>query len=372
MQGTIGKNVPDPSQRPTYLHQGAIRVNPGEEPEQMQVTKYVHSTAGTEGGSVLATLDRAGHEPTVELVPGMPTSRTSVAAALRQGVLAHDDSGRLCDAKTASGKQQTLQTKEDEQRSVVERQQREQQREQANAFGADAFSAEDDNLWAQDIAPLPQHSYDAAVSSTIGAIVQGAGDLDQSAMQLARSAGLEPEMARDYIQQGVAMHERTVARAVAKLGIGEDRLEAFYDHVRGKPQQLQDAIQRMVHMRDMTAWKDLAVDFRVHNPPNLAVFHQRGYETHIDRTTGDVLLRKGGSDWLSLDAIARSPAPQAATKAAPVPPPPPRREPVDLSMWESAGYLVHVDETGEGWVRDRRPGRPWQNARDLMKAREAR
>ncbi|MGA0610645.1 hypothetical protein [Caldimonas sp. KR1-144] len=301
-QGTIGVDTSAQQDAASRVLTGAVSLTAGGDAVQHGATRYIHSSEGREGGSVLATLSRAGTSQTVELVPGVPGSRTTVALALREGVLVRDSAGNLQDAKTAAGQQHTLETKAEEHLLANERQQQDQQQ----GFGTDAWSAEDDQLWAQDIDPLPQQSYDSAVASAIGSIVHGSVGLDQTAQALARSAGIDPEMATDYVQQGVAMYERTVARAVSQLGIEGERLEQFYEHVRGQPEKLQDAIQRMVHMRDMSAWKDLAVTFKVRNPGDLTAYHSVGFETHVDRDTGEVMLRRGTGRWIAASELVKS------------------------------------------------------------------
>lgn len=95
-QDTSALNAPR-----SRVYTGPIRLNIGDPRGAVQDAGRVtfqHTTDGKAGGSVAATLRRAGTEQTVELIPGDPSSRTGVTSAIREGLLVRDASGHLQDA----------------------------------------------------------------------------------------------------------------------------------------------------------------------------------------------------------------------------------------------------------------------------------
>lgn len=239
----------------TRVHEGVHRITAGDDaPTTVGVARHVMTFSGTAGGSVADTLQTLNGTQTVELVPGQPATRTDVRTAMREGLIQRGAGGRWVDAAAAQAAVQDLKAVDTP--------------EPAPQDGPDAgaFSAHDDALWAEDIAPIPQGAYDAALASMTGIASRGAGDMKRTALALAEAAGMEPELAMDYLEQGHAYYERTVARSVAPLGIGEDRLQDFYSHCQRDQGRLQDAIQKLTHGRDLSGFKAMAGVWLAKNP----------------------------------------------------------------------------------------------------------
>lgn len=298
--------APQVPREATRVYSGTTRFSFGDDEAQATsgVTRFAHSTAGTTGGSVAATLDRAGHRSTVELVPGVPSSRTDVAVALREGLLVRNAAGDLVDPQDAQQRADGLVPPAQVQDQPVDR-------------GAGVFDAGEDADWAADIEPLPQNSYDAAVASVVAVAAHGVGSLEDTAKALAANAGIDPELAGEYVQEGVAMYERAVARALAPMGLEGDRLQEAYEYMRARPGELQDAIQKLVHARDPSGFKNLAKDFRVANPGDLTMYKQAGLETRVDRDTGDLMVRHGQGGWQRAADLAKASAPVAVNPQRP-------------------------------------------------------
>ncbi len=167
-------------------------------PSEVEQTRHSHNTSfGTNGGSVTATLNSTFGRPSVELVPGDPSTRTSVETALREGLIRRNPWGQFEDVLTDDGKQTSLPADPTEKEALVDR-------------SEGAFDPSDDQDWAADIEPLPQHSYDGAVASAVAVVAHGMGSFEDTAKALAASAAISPELAREFVEQGYAMHERTV------------------------------------------------------------------------------------------------------------------------------------------------------------------
>lgn len=263
---------------------GAVQMTYGSEPvEAGPVARHVESQQGRHGAPVMSTL-RRGSTDSVELEPGNPASRTSLAVAERDGLIRRNAAGVYEDVLKSTAEPTAASAENDP------------SDDQPDA-DAGVFNAEEDSLWAEDIAPLPQSAYDSAQASVVAVIAHGMGSVEDTAKSLAKSAGIEPAMALDYVTEGIAMHERTVARALAPLGLTGGRLEEAYAAFRDQPARLQDAIQRLVHQRDPSGFREMATDFRRSNPGDLSAYKAAGFETTVDQQTGEVLVKLPGGDW---------------------------------------------------------------------------
>jgi hypothetical protein len=282
-------HTPAPSFR---VISGATIHNTGADaaPHEASSGHYQVTHEGAAGGSVLATRQRVMGADTVELIPGTPGSRTNISAALKAGLIEEFAPGQYREAAARSAQE------------AAEEAQPEPQQDP----GAGVFDAEDDQLWAEDIAPLPQPAYDAAVASGIAAIAHGQGSFEQTAKALSSNAGIEPALAQEYVEQGAAMYERAVARGLEPLGLTGARLQQFYDATREDPKALQDALQRLLHMRDVSGFRDMAIAWQTRNPgPEVDQLKAAGFETFTDRETGDLFVRRGQDGWVPAKALLK-------------------------------------------------------------------
>jgi hypothetical protein len=287
-QGTIGTDTSRINEPTSKVHQGTVRMTAGGEVEQPGPARHVVSFDGAPGGSVLATRQRVNGHDTVEIVPGQPGTRTLLRTALQDGLIRETAPGIYEDAKGTDGEQRTAADGLAEQQAGQEKQSAEQ---------AQYVDSDEETAWASDIEPLPQHAYDAASASAIGAVLRG-DNFEDAAKSLAHSAGIAPELAADYVEQGFAKARRMVDRALAPLGLNGERLEQFYEAARQSPQELQDAMQRAWWTNDASGFKAMAVRWKVQNPGDLSVYRQAGFEVHVDRDSGDVMLKRESGGWV--------------------------------------------------------------------------
>ncbi len=209
--------------------------------------------SGTAGGSVAATLRTSTGNPSVELIPGNPASRTSVQVAMREGLIRQDPlTGQWLDAVPFVAPEAA----EEQPGQTTEQDQQDDRRDD----GAAAFDPEDQSLWAQDIEPLPQGTYDAAVGRAISVAV-GTGDPARLVTELAQGAGISPELAQDYVTQGVAMYERVAERALAPILATPELRSEFRESFRKDPGRAADALRYMVQGGDTRPLLDLARAF---------------------------------------------------------------------------------------------------------------
>lgn len=292
-----------------------------------KLTTYAHTTAGASGGSVLASLDRQGKSQSVELVPGVPSSRTDVAVALREGLLVRDAAGNLQDAPDAAQKVEAMQAGPKEEQPQTDP-------------GAGVFNPEHDSIWNSAIADMSQPAYDAAIAAGIAATI-GQGDATQIAKALAANAGLEPEQANELVGAGIDMYTQVVERALAPLGLEGERLDASFEWMRSQPAKLQDALGRLLHGRDVGGFLDLAKDFRVArpDPAQVSMFKAAGMESRVDRDTGDLMVRAGQGRWRRgsdiLKGAPAAPAVQARAPAAAPATPASQRKVIDPATGET-------------------------------------
>lgn len=282
-------NAPAPSvPESTRVCGGTVRFTNGDAEATSTGGPARHQVSfdGVAGGSVVATMQRHGQHQTVELVPGQPGSRTQLSVALREGVIRQTQPGIYEDV---SGRPE----------GIVEALNA-PAAEPGQAAEEDHFDVEDKQDWGRAIEPLPQSSYDAAVASAGLAVATGGG-LSRAAHDLASSAGIEVAQAREYVEAGVAIHERTVARAV---GLEGPRKEAFYAHCREHPGPLQDAIQRLVHRRDVSGFVALSKAFNRAQPGDLSSWTAAGFETHMGHDD-ELMVRHGSGDWVMAKELGR-------------------------------------------------------------------
>jgi hypothetical protein len=206
---------------------------------------YNHTIDGHAGDPVMATLAYSGTAQTVELEPGNPASRTTVAAAVKMGLIRPRLGGGYEDV-TNQAQAREAALAEPKEVPVVDP-------------GAGLFSESEDRAYAQLIDPLPQHAYDGAMAVMVGAVARGLGTQEDAAAKLSEVAGVEPGQAAEMVAAAHSHYSRVVARALAPMGLAGDSLEAAYAHMQAhEPARLQDAIQRLTHGRDVSGFQALA------------------------------------------------------------------------------------------------------------------
>jgi len=216
--------------------------------QDLGLTRHAMTTDGVQGGSVLGTLRKEGPRQSVELIPGVPASRTDVQTAVREGLLRVNTAGHLEDA----GNQQQL---------VQRSQEVPQQESTLGDPGGEAFTPRADAEYAAVIDPIPQGAYDSAVARMTGHLTHGTGSVDEMARSLSRDTGMEPAQARNVILKGFDHYRQAVARVVAPHGIAAEHLDAFFVECRSRPGLLQHAVQQLTHRRDPSMFVQLAREF---------------------------------------------------------------------------------------------------------------
>jgi hypothetical protein len=171
-----------------------------------------------------------------------------VDVAVKEGLLRRGAGGQLED--TAAGAQAGL----------PEAPPQEAPTEQSPEDAA-VFDAEEDATWQQDVDPLPQHSFDGAVSSVIGLLVNGRGTAAQTAKALASSAGIEVADAEALIDAGFGHHAQMVNRALEPMGIKGADLDSYRAFISKTPGKYQHACQQLVHLRDVSVFREMAKEY---------------------------------------------------------------------------------------------------------------
>jgi hypothetical protein len=214
--------------------------------------RHVESREGSPGGSVLATLDYRGTTQTVELVPGNPASRTDVGTAIREGLLRRNAAGHLEAVHNGPAPGASLVAAFGQQEAA----QGHQQEAQGDAL-AGVFSPEEDAAWAQTFSEVPEHAFNSGASGLVKALTLGE-DFEGAALNVARGAGMDPAKAAELVDYAYEAQRAIVDRAIANVGIGEDQREAFYEFCRDNPGQLGNALQHLIHGRDVSHFQRMA------------------------------------------------------------------------------------------------------------------
>lgn len=226
---------------------------PGSPSELVQTGVTKHNTFfDQQANNVMGTLLRVNGGDTVELIPGVPGSRTHIRQALKDGLIVPMGNGEYQNAPT---QQQQLAAAP----KAATQGQSQGVPPVAGDPGAGVFNPVDDENWNAAIEPLPQSSFDSASASVTAAILSG-GNFDRAAMQLAESAGIAPTLAAEYVQAGYDMHERIVAKEAASLGVSDKA--GFYGWMQEhKGRALQNAIQSLATARNVQPFRILALEY---------------------------------------------------------------------------------------------------------------
>lgn len=258
---TIGQPAAAPTEvqhEASRVHQGATRFNMGHgEVIQNGVTKY---TAGQDRNtaSVAATFQRLNGADTVELIPGLPGSRTHIRQAIADGLIEPAGPGLWRD-KAAAGTSEAA-------TSPAAVAPADTPKADPVDPGAGVFDPAEDEDWSAAIEPLPQYALNSAAASVAVAVMSGDDNLNKAAHRLAESAAISPELAMQYVTEGHNMYERVVAKEVAAMGVDESQKPAFYEWMRTtKGRALQHAIQSLTDTRDVTPFKNLALEYKRHH-----------------------------------------------------------------------------------------------------------
>lgn len=266
------------------VNTGTTRYTIGGGVEETGVSRHTVSQDGVQGGSVMATLRTDGPTKNVEIEPGNPSSRTSIAVALRMGAIREIGPGLFEDV--APGKPGEVLQDLDNPPAVLP----------VADPGAECFDADNDKLFSKIIEPLEQHVFDSTAASVTLAVVQG-NDLSSAAKSFSQATGMDPDLSRQFVEAGAAHYERTAMAAVSAVGVGESQHEAFKAFARGQQGKLQEAVEKLLHQRDPSGFQEMATAFRRTNPgEDVAVFRAAGFETSF-APDGDLLLKRPGGNW---------------------------------------------------------------------------
>jgi len=218
--------------------------------------RYVHNgadTTGTNRGSIALTLTSTFGRPSVELIPGDPSSRTLVETAEREGLIRRDAFGQWVDVAVAS-----TATPADQPQQAQEQPQT--QRSDEGASGTPlAPDVVEDILHDAGVLGLQQSQVDALQARAIHAAV-GDGDFAAIGTQLASEVpGLEPEQATDWVTGLVERYQDAADAAMGRLGLVGDDLAAFYDSLKADPRMRTHIAQRFALAGDATPLRSAAM-----------------------------------------------------------------------------------------------------------------
>lgn len=266
--------------------------------EASGVTRYQSALdVPVNAGSIMATKRTEGGRTTVQLIPGVEASRTDIQSALREGLLVETLPGYYMDASASP-------------HVPPQRAPTASPDPEPKDQGEQSFSFMDKNdlaLWNEDIAPIEQRVFDGTVASVVSAL--GAGqELDSAIHRLASEGGMEPELARQYVEEGVALYKDNLTRDLARsTGLDPKQAEDFYAFAADHP-KLQRSLSELMHEGKTNTFRELAFEFkrqageRTHAAMK-SNLQRAGFESRVDRN-GELLLRRGNGPWLSAAQLA--------------------------------------------------------------------
>jgi hypothetical protein len=261
-----------------------------------------HQTSSTPENpqqSIMGSLKSMGGQKTVELEPGNPASRTLLSSAVKDGLVVETAPGVFVDRSLfgGAGNQEGSSGNVEAPEGAPEE----------SPLGV--YDEAELDIWNQEVASIPQHSYDKAVAGVTAALAEAAPErLEGVISSLASSTGMEPEQAREFVETGIEWYAETIARDLVKsVGITRAQVEGLWDQFRtqGHP-RLAEAIQEVAITGQANVFREVAKEFKVQQAlgADMRIFQQQGFETRVDRETGEIMIRRGNQNWCALKDLA--------------------------------------------------------------------
>ncbi|MBL0917694.1 MAG: hypothetical protein IBJ14_03245 [Hydrogenophaga sp.] len=96
----------------------------------------------------------------------------------------------------------------------------------------------------------------------------------------------------------------SIARDLVKsVGVTREQVEGLWDQFRaqGHP-RLAEAIQEVAIKGQSNVFREMAKEFKIQQAlaADMSIYHQQGFETRVDRATGEIMMRRGSQNWHSL------------------------------------------------------------------------
>jgi hypothetical protein len=220
--------------------------------EQSGFTRYVHNPAGESGGDIMSSRLRSNGHDTVCYEPRNEGTRVQLAFALKEGFVREVAPGVYEDARALHlpGQQPPQPMHLPGQQGVTPGAQPQEMPAELQGVFDDA----EDAAWRAEFADVPEPAFNAAMAGAVNAVTLG-GDFAAAAATLSRETGMDPSAALEKVENGVWAQKQVVDRALSKIGIPAEHLDAFYEAARNQPGKLQSAILVLLHGRDVSQFQ---------------------------------------------------------------------------------------------------------------------
>lgn len=247
-------------------------------------------------GTVSKTLRIEGGNRTVQLIPGDESSRTLVSVAIRDGLIAEVSPGVFLDHFDPVDVQ-SQQAATDKPAST-------------DPLDETVFDKGEYAIWAGETASIPDHSYDRAVAGVTAALSTANPEkLEGVVRALAQAEGMEPAQAQELIDTGIEWHAASLSKDLQKtMGMTAAQVDGLYDQLRERSHpRLAEAIQRLAVIGRSDVFREIALEFKRQSAEatDMSNFHKAGFETRVDRDTGDMLVRRGQGAWMTLAQLSK-------------------------------------------------------------------
>lgn len=221
---------------------------------QVQSTGVTRYVAGSDAPthSVMATARQDRNGLSVELVPGQPASRTTIATALREGLVRETSPGYFEDIRPLSA------PAEGEPGQGAE-----PVKEPTSDQPFSYIAADHMEEWQEMVDPISQPAYDGTVAAAMASIARGDAGLDNAVQRLVQESGMDPAQAEELVETGLVMHRENLTRDLAGTGlISRDEAEEFYDWCR-EHRRLPEALSALLLAGQTGVFRSLCREFTV-------------------------------------------------------------------------------------------------------------
>lgn len=252
------------------------------------------------GGSVMQTMRNEGGSKTVQLIPGDESSRTLLSVALRDGLVVETAPGIFTDRNAPGQTQQ----------GANEAPQAADKPASTDPLDETVFDKGEYAIWAGETAHIPDASYDRAVAGVTAALSTANPEkLEGVVRALAQAEGMEPAQAQELIDTGIEWHAASLSKDLQKsMGMTAAQVDGLYDQLRERSHpRLAEAIQRLAVTGRSDVFREIALEFKRQSAEatDMSLYHKAGFETRVDRDTGDMLVRRGQGPWSTLAQLAK-------------------------------------------------------------------
>jgi hypothetical protein len=276
-------------------HTGSFSFNgaTGEVANRGTVSVSSSELLGGAGSGILGTARTPWGSPTSDLKPTTlvdvdGSGPTELRVAEKMGYVRRDENGRYVEVAQAE-------------RVATEQQQ--QQERQGTEEQQEAFAPEDEAAIIEMVQGVEPQMLGSAVTS-LAIELADTGTLGKDTLEkVVSQTGMEPVKAAAFIEKTFNLFTQQASAELQKSGIDSEHFLRWARQ--NRPEELKRAFVDHVQARSLSAYRTLAQTFLRSTPPSADALSRAGFDTRIDPTSNELLVKIGDS-WHSVREATRN------------------------------------------------------------------